>query len=663
MADETERQENSALAGGGCVDPAAIAVALGRPANLDPRAAAFLEKQGRLIDKQSAIADLQIEDMRREDKLRHWSLWVRHTSDVMKLTFELALALIVVAIVALICTTIWQAEHDNSLVIEAFSVPPDMAARGLTGEAIAAQVQDKLARLQDATDTSRPANSYAGNWGDDVKVQIPDTGMSIGEFYRLLVSWFGHQSRISGEVFRTPQGLAIAVRTTSQAGDIARGTDTNMDALVEKAAEAIYARTQPYRYANYLVSVAPAVNSARARAIWEQLALTGAPLDKAWSYMALGTFLERTDPLRAPDVQRKAIPVVADFALAYQNIAGEEQNVGHDEAALRAWRKDIGILSDGNGGMTDTARNVSLPAARAAEMDLQGDFSQAQSEYEIAAGLPDYAGIGRIGRRTEVYDAASLHDYARAAQLSSQLPKPVFPQPLQYFLQTLVDISDVRIFASVHDWAAVLAKRADLEILLGPERKPPFTQPFADQTLSRQVWPYAARTLAHLGKMPVALALIAKTPRDCYLCVRVRGELDAMRDNWKGAAYWFTEATAQAPSIPFAYTDWGAMLLAKGDPNGAIAKFKLANQKGPHFADPLEMWGEALIAKNRSDLALAKFEEADKYAPNWGRLHLKWGEALWWSGDKTGAQKQFAVASGLDLKSSEKSELARISHG
>ena len=103
------------------------------------------------------------------------------------------------------------------------------------------------------------------------------------------------------------------------------------------------------------------------------------------------------------------------------------------------------------------------------------------------------------------------------------------------------------------------------------------------------------------------------------------------------------------------------MLLAKGDLNGAIAKFTIANQKGPHFADPLEMWGEALMLKNRSDQALAKFEEANKYAPNWGRLHLKWGEALLWSGDKVGAQKQFDIATRLDLSTADKAEFLRVS--
>jgi len=80
--------------------------------------------------------------------------------------------------------------------------------------------------------------------------------------------------------------------------------------------------------------------------------------------------------------------------------------------------------------------------------------------------------------------------------------------------------------------------------------------------------------------------------------------------------------------------------------------------------DPLEVWGEALIRRNRADLALAKFAEADKYAPKWGRLHLRWGEALLWSGDKAGAEKQFAIAHRLGLAPSEQSELNRMAaHG
>ena len=99
--------------------------------------------------------------------------------------------------------------------------------------------------------------------------------------------------------------------------------------------------------------------------------------------------------------------------------------------------------------------------------------------------------------------------------------------------------------------------------------------------------------------------------------------------------------------------------MARGENDGGIAKFTIANQKSPHFADPIEMWGEALMAKNQSHLALAKFEEADNYAPNWGRLHMKWGEALGYAGRKDEARAQYQKASTLDLTPDDKVELAK----
>ncbi|MEI9932471.1 MAG: hypothetical protein WDM89_18520 [Rhizomicrobium sp.] len=65
-------------------------------------------------------------------------------------------------------------------------MPPDLANSGLTGQAAAAKLQDKLSAMQAATGSARPAASYSNNWGNDIKVEIPDTGVSIGEVYRYL---------------------------------------------------------------------------------------------------------------------------------------------------------------------------------------------------------------------------------------------------------------------------------------------------------------------------------------------------------------------------------------------------------------------------------------------------------------------------------------------
>ena len=181
---------------------------------------------------------------------------------------------------------------------------------------------------------------------------------------------------------------------------------------------------------------------------------------------------------------------------------------------------------------------------------------------------------------------------------------------------------------------------------------------------ARLYQPFYAQAKAETGDRAGAEAEIAALPPNCYECMRAHASVAAAEKDWPRADWWFARAVAFAPSSPFAYEEWGRALLARGRADAAMAQFTFANQKGPHFADALEGWGEALMAKNESHLALGKFAEAEKYAPNWGRLHLKWGEALTYASKKDEAAKQFTRAATLDLKPSEKSELARVGpHG
>jgi tetratricopeptide (TPR) repeat protein len=172
-------------------------------------------------------------------------------------------------------------------------------------------------------------------------------------------------------------------------------------------------------------------------------------------------------------------------------------------------------------------------------------------------------------------------------------------------------------------------------------------------------FPLLAVAEARGGDMVRAKEDADAMPLDCYGCLRAHGVIAGLEQDWAGADSWFARAVKFAPSIPFAYEEWGRSLLERGKPDEAIAQFTASNKKGPHFADALEGWGEALMAKNQSHLALAKFAAAEKLAPNWGRLHLKWGEALVFAGRKDEAKGQFDRAAGLDLTPSEKLELAR----
>ncbi len=89
-----------------------------------------------------------------------------------------------------------------------------------------------------------------------------------------------------------------------------------------------------------------------------------------------------------------------------------------------------------------------------------------------------------------------------------------------------------------------------------------------------------------------ALLKTAGTFVDCY---RFRADILDGRGDWPGAQKAYADAVALAPDLPAAYYSWGVALARHGDLAGAEAKFKGANQSGPHWADPLKAWGDVLV--------------------------------------------------------------------
>lgn len=611
------------------------------------RADAFLEEQTRLTR-------LQIEDMRAENRLRHWSLRVRHVSDVMKLAFELAVAFIVLAIAAGLGTAIWQAAHADGLVIESFNVPPDMTAKGLTGQVVANKLLDRLADLQDATQSSRSPSTFASDWTNDIKVEIPDTGVSLGEVVRFLRGALGHETHLSGEIYKTAKGIALTVRLKDQPGKKFEIEGADLDALVARAAEAIFAKAQPYRYSVYLYTHGDIV---KAYAIDKALAETGPASERSWANVGLANFLQTMG--RFEEARSAALHGIAadpEAPLPHVILANVESSLSHEQAQLTADR-DAGRLLAGKGGeqFTPQWRTLGKAGTDAGIAETTGDFRAAVQNLAVGKWLqPVYAA------NESALDLAFAHDPDAASALLSRLTAQQIASGGSDPGIGTVPATRGLIAIARQDWprAAEALKQAEAEAgqLAATSHGYSSDRGVRDNV----VRPYLAIVFAHLGRQQEADALLKPLPTDCDICARAHGRVETIRHHWAAAARWFALVSARSPHIPFADADWGEMLLRKGDLDGAIAKFAAAHAKGPHYADPLETWGEALIAKSRSDLALAKFEEANKYAPNWGRLHLKWGEALLWSGDKSGARKQFAIASHLDLRAAERAEAERM---
>jgi len=249
-------------------------------------------------------------------------------SDRLSITLKVLTGLVGLAVAAGLALIIWNAAHADGLVIESFSVPADMASRGLSGQVVATQMLDKLTAMQSATRSNRAPRTYANNWGDDVKVEIPDTGISIGEAYRFLRGWLGHETHISGEVYRIATGIALTARIGANSGASFAGAESDLDALVQKAAEHLYGISQPYRYGVYLDQQG---RHSEAASVLQALAKTGPPSERAWAYNGLGLGTDDPDVEAVHRLYSRAVALDPTNALATANVAGAEGWLGHAE--------------------------------------------------------------------------------------------------------------------------------------------------------------------------------------------------------------------------------------------------------------------------------------------------------------------------------------------
>ena len=653
MAETPEEPETEAEEALAQASPAAVAVALGRTSR---RGKGFDDDARSFLREQTDLLRLQKEHLHEQRELQLAHLRVRRWKDRLSLALQTLGVVVGAAIVIAIGVMAWQAHEDHGLVVDAFSVPPDLARDGLSGQVVAARFLDSLQALQTGTvDSDRPAQSFQNNWGSEIKVEIPETGLTFGEFEKLLREKLGHVSHVTGEVVRTPTGLALTARIGDAPPQTFTGPENDFDTLARQAAESVYRASQPYRFAEYLDEHG---RVAEAYAVISDLALHGPPGERGWAYgkWAGMDLNDHGDAVAARIHAAKGFGFNAGADLSDRiSLVNTEVWSGHEEEDLaisklleaeaqkrlpdtseyfytenkllgRAWLEFI--LPDYRASAADwtrtaeddpTSHNAAIGPAMAATADLL--------DHDLGASRQAMTPL------TGVAETAYMWDVAKGAFLAL----PVY--------WTAVETGN---------WPAALADARTVDAWLEANK---VQRPIFGLLQSVWIHPLEALAQARTGDVAGAQALIATTPLDCYLCVRVRGQIAAEAKDWPTANRWFAEAARQAPSLPFAYADWSEALLARGDLDGAIAKAALARDKGPHFADPMELWGEALMAKGDDDGAIGKFAAADRDAPRWGRNHLRWGQALARLGRADQARAQWRAAAGMDLPAADRATL------
>jgi hypothetical protein len=88
-------------------------------------------------------------------------------------------------------------------------------------------------------------------------VEVPETGVSLGELRQSLRNWLGHETHVSGEVYQAgdgsgPETLALTVRVADTTGQRWAGTEANLDGLLQSASEKVYASVAPLRFVDWL---------------------------------------------------------------------------------------------------------------------------------------------------------------------------------------------------------------------------------------------------------------------------------------------------------------------------------------------------------------------------------------------------------------------------
>lgn len=603
------------------------------------------EKADALLDKQSRYLDLQMEDLHEQRDLTVSHLHWRRISDWFRVSWQLLAVLIVSLIALALVAELALASRASGLVIDAFSVPADLASRGVTGEAAANQVLIRLNQMSAGDYYEQSSGSYRSGTGESLRVSIPQTNVSVGELDRYLRSLLGHEVHVVGQIMHDQGGLVLALRSGANPGTIITEANDDISRLLQKAAERVFEQDRPLRFADYLVTqrrfdealaiLVPASRSGTSRQRAHALTGWALALEGNEDFVAATQKFRDASELDPLDPTASAYLGFADAALSHE----EESN----ESFVRAIKNFQGPEAS---TLEPALIEVSIPQCEQYVHSSKGEFGAAALDarrvLEIDRDPQDYS----LNLVLEVADLLAAHDLEEAQTVSHLLAGVAVNSADALWLEML------RASAR-EDWkvAAEMGRKANAATTSAAAIAP---------FLATSVWPEWAVALARSGDRASADSLIAKTPMDCDRCLRDRGSIAWSNGDTVQAAHWYSEVAARSPSIPFANTDWGRMLLRHGELDAAIGKFGRAHRQGPRFADPLELWGEALIAQNRSDLALARFEDASHDAPKWGRLRLKWGEALLWLGRGGEARAQFQLASQLDLNAHDRAELASV---
>jgi tetratricopeptide (TPR) repeat protein len=376
------------------------------------------------------------------------------------------------------------------------------------------------------------------------------------------------------------------------------GLTTELEKLTVEAAEYVYSKSQPARWAAYL----NAVQRYEEEIVFCRTAVASvdpAERPRLLQLWAFGIEASGGETREALALYRAAVKLEPDLWVVHADIQNDLMILGDEEGAWRAGED----MRKAAGGRPGRAREFNYVNWDYLTWNLRPWLEAVVADADSTAGVGTNAASAGPGIADIL---ARLHD-PDAAELALKTTKD--------------DPHDPTIAALTHFVHGRLAAEAG-DVATAVSEMEAFGTAFANPAVSSDrpgynCWIAPAEEAAGHPDKADALLKTAGTFVDCY---RFRADILDGRGDWVGAQKAYADAVALAPDLPAAYYSWGVALAKHGDLAGAAAKLQDANQKGPHWADPLKVWGDVLAKQDKTKEALAKYDEALKYAPNWKQL-------------------------------------------
>lgn len=541
----------------------------------------------RLIAKQSVLLDWQI------------------TGERFGVTLKAMTALVGLVFAILFGMMVWSASRARAVVLENFEVPPALVERGLTGTVVAHAVQDAIGMIQADVQRELGNQGVANAWTRDVAVEVPQTGVSVGEIDRVLRARLGSETFVSGAVVINRDGtVSITVRASGAAPRTFTGPEEALSSLTVEAAEYLFSQFQPVLYATYLTDNGRAEE---ALAFFPE-AYAAAPkelrpaLANNWG-TALGAM---GDDEGAIAKYRLSLSLNPTDWISWSNLIGSLYEIEGEQGAWLEGQRMIRAVATNPGTQApdwanydplvqNWPRQLKLLLDDRIDNGGQGDFG------------PDSASL-----IADIY--ARLHDWPAVERTLAAAP----PRSAVTAAARLSTRGDRALEEG--DIAGAITALTDFNALWEADQDVRFT--FSDGRCRLGL------ALGLSGREAEARRVLADAGR-WVACYAYDADVIEMSGDRRAADAAYGRAIALAPDLPFAYHRRGLALMARGEPGLAAGRFRQAHARGPQWAEPLKAWGDALAAQGLWRTAEEKYAEARVLAPAWSELRQAHATALY----------------------------------